>query len=114
MVGDVTGFLALDTTNELIVLSFRGASSIEAWIANLDFARVDSDLCDDCGVHKGFWESWLSVTEPLTAAVEKAISDYPSYKLVFTGHSAGSAVATIAASAFRNSGYEVDLVRLYS
>ncbi|KAK2756508.1 hypothetical protein FQN54_005401 [Arachnomyces sp. PD_36] len=109
MVGDVTGFLAVDSTNKLLVLSFRGASSTEAWIANLDFVRVDSDLCDDCGVHKGFWESWLSVVDPLTEAVEQATADHPDYSLVFTGHSAGAAVATIAASAFRNAGTEVDL-----
>lgn len=82
-------------------------------MANLDFARVDSDICEDCGVHKGFWESWLSVSEPLTEAVEKATTDNPDHKLVFTGHSAGSAVATIAAGVFRNAGYELDLVRLH-
>ncbi|KAJ5688803.1 hypothetical protein N7462_003195 [Penicillium macrosclerotiorum] len=108
--GDVAGFLAVDTTNELIVLSFRGSRSISTWIANLDFGLTDaSSLCDDCEAHSGFWKSWETVADDMTAQIESAQSSYPSYTLVLTGHSFGAAVAALGGTALRNAGYTLDL-----
>ncbi|KAL1630957.1 hypothetical protein SLS56_004631 [Neofusicoccum ribis] len=39
-VTDTTGFVAVDKTNSLIVVSFRGSRSIQNWIANFDFATT--------------------------------------------------------------------------
>jgi Predicted lipase len=111
--GDTTGFLAVDETNELIVLSFRGSSSLDNWIADLDFIKTDVDLCDGCEAHKGFWKSWESVADAVTAQIDSALSTYSGYTLVITGHSLGAAVATLAGTALRNSGYTLELVSLF-
>ncbi|OJJ35897.1 hypothetical protein ASPWEDRAFT_109605 [Aspergillus wentii DTO 134E9] len=108
--GDVTGFIAADETNKLLVLSFRGSSDIANWIADLDFGLTDgSDLCSGCKVHSGFWEAWGTVSDNITSIIESATAKYPNYELAFTGHSYGAALAAVAAVVFRNSGYTVQL-----
>ncbi|KAJ5901885.1 hypothetical protein N7495_002413 [Penicillium taxi] len=107
--GDVTGFLAVDTTNELIVLSFRGSRDISNWVANLDFVFSSSTLCDDCEVHSGFWKAWETVADNLTSYIDSASETYPSYQLIFTGHSYGAALAALGATSLRNNGYTIDL-----
>ncbi|KAF2090386.1 alpha/beta-hydrolase [Saccharata proteae CBS 121410] len=104
---DSTGFVAVDSTNELIVVSFRGSVSIANWIADFTFETVDSDLCDNCTVHKGFWESWTEVSDVVMSAVAAAAAANPSYGIVSVGHSLGAAVAAICAAELRNAGYTV-------
>ncbi|KAJ5524068.1 triacylglycerol lipase B [Penicillium frequentans] len=108
--GDSAGFIAVDETNELIVLSFRGSTDISNWIANLDFVfDDDAGLCTGCDVHSGFWKAWESVADDVTAELESALSTYSDYQLVVTGHSLGAALAALAGTALRNAGYSLDL-----
>ncbi|KAL1996643.1 hypothetical protein VTN49DRAFT_7508 [Thermomyces lanuginosus] len=108
--GDVTGLLALDNTNKLIVLSFRGSRSVENWIANLaaDLTEI-SDICSGCEGHVGFVTSWRSVADTIREQVQNAVNEHPDYRVVFTGHSLGGALATIAAAALRGNGYNIDV-----
>ncbi|KAA8642911.1 hypothetical protein EYZ11_009041 [Aspergillus tanneri] len=108
--GGVAGFLAADSTNKLLVLSFRGSRTIENWIANLDFLRVDvGNLCKGCEAHGGFYKAWQSVASDVTKQVNSAVEKYKGYKLVFTGHSYGAALASFAATELRNAGHTIDL-----
>jgi predicted lipase len=110
-VGGVTGFLALDTTNQQIVLSFRGSRTLENWIDDLAVLPTSiSNICSGCDAHLGFWESWQSVSDTITPHINTAVAQYPSYNLVITGHSLGAALATIAATALRVAGHKIDLV----
>ncbi|KAL6712673.1 hypothetical protein ACN47E_000550 [Coniothyrium glycines] len=106
---DVTGFVAVDHTNKLIVVSFRGSSSIDAWRTNLDFDTVSTDLCSGCTAHRGFWQSWLDAKDRVVPAVKQASASFPSYSVTVTGHSLGGAIASLAATSLRNSGYTVAL-----
>lgn len=109
--GDVTGLLALDHTNQLIVLAFRGSRSIENWITNFDFKLTEAtSLCANCQVHSGFLESWQSVSEKLTSELSTTVSAHSGYRIVFTGHSLGAALAALAAVELRNAGNTIDLV----
>ncbi|KAE8353429.1 Alpha/Beta hydrolase protein [Aspergillus coremiiformis] len=108
--GDPSGFLAVDETNKLIVLSFRGSSDLSNWIADLTFILTDdSNLCAGCEVHDGFWQAWSHIADTITPTVQSALSKYPDYTLVMTGHSYGAALAAIAATVFRNAGHSVEL-----
>ncbi|PCH06628.1 Lipase, class 3 [Penicillium occitanis (nom. inval.)] len=108
--GDATGYVAVDESNEYIILSFRGSSNLENWIANLDIPLIDvSSICSGCTVHEGFWDTWETVASDVTSQIESALSTYPNYTLVATGHSLGGALAAIAATVFRASGYTVQL-----
>ncbi|OJJ50407.1 hypothetical protein ASPZODRAFT_149736 [Penicilliopsis zonata CBS 506.65] len=108
--GDVAGFIAADSTNEVLVVSFRGTDDLENWIADLDVGQTAVDsLCTKCSVHSGFWSAWETVADTIIAKVEAAITTYPDYSVVFTGHSYGAALAAIGATVMRNAGYEITL-----
>ncbi|PKX96483.1 lipase family protein [Aspergillus novofumigatus IBT 16806] len=102
--GDVAGFLVADTTNKLLVVSFRGSRTIDTWLANLDFGLDSlSDVCSGCS-------SWEVVANALTTELNSALATYPGYTVVFTGHSFGAALATLGAATLRKAGIPVQLV----
>ena len=105
----MTGFVALDNTNKLIVISFRGSRSVRNWITNLVFPTTETTICADCKASTGFWKSWLEAEDGVRTAVTAAQAAHPDYKVVATGHSLGGALATLAAGALRANGTNVDL-----
>ncbi|CAG8109710.1 unnamed protein product [Penicillium olsonii] len=108
--GNVAGFFAVDKTNELLVLSFRGSRSVSTWIANINTGLTDvSSLCSGCEAHAGFWESWETVADDVASQLKSAQSTYPGYKVVVTGHSFGGAVAALASASLRNAGTSLEL-----
>ncbi|KAI9819807.1 MAG: hypothetical protein M1832_003882 [Thelocarpon impressellum] len=106
---DTTGFVAVDKTNRQIVMAIRGSQSVQNFVADVVFVGVPWNLCADCKVHKGFWLSWLELRSDITKAVNAAIEANPGFSVVFTGHSLGGAVATIAAADIRRAGTQVAL-----
>ncbi|KAF2465622.1 alpha/beta-hydrolase [Lindgomyces ingoldianus] len=106
---DTTGFVATDTTNKLIVISFRGSRSVRNWLANLDFPTTGTSICDGCDAATGFWNSWREAEAGVMKVVATARQQYPDFKVVATGHSLGGAVASLAAGVLRSQGVNVDL-----
>jgi hypothetical protein len=112
---NTAGFVAIDDTNQLIVVSFQGTSNIVHAFTDAAIVPISTTLCgtgdDECLIHGGFWNAWLDVEDVVTNAVIRASTAYPSYKLVATGHSFGGALAALAATSLRNRGLIVHLVR---
>lgn len=107
---DVTGFVATDTTNKLIVLSFRGSRSVRNWLTNVQFPVLPSSICTTCSASLGFWNSFLEAEKGgALSAIAEAQKQYPDYKVVATGHSLGGALAGLAAGVLRAQGTTVDL-----
>lgn len=98
---DVTGFLAVDETNRLIVLGIRGSHSTANWKINFNFPRGRTDLCDKCRIHRGYWKAWLGFRDTVRPQVLLLMKDYPDYRFAITGHSLGGALGTIAAGDLR-------------
>lgn len=73
------------------------------------FVLADCDLVADCGVHTGFYASWLEVADEVFAAVRAAKAANPSYSVAVAGYSLGGAVGTIAAAYLRRAGLPADL-----
>ena len=96
-----TGYIAIDETNKLVVLAFRGTQSFENWYRNLDFEWTHSDLCKKCKVHDGFWTQWTFMREDIIKNVRETHQKFPEHRLVATGHSLGGALATLAAAELR-------------
>ncbi|KAF2751911.1 alpha/beta-hydrolase [Sporormia fimetaria CBS 119925] len=106
---DVTGYVATDDTNRLIIVSFRGSHSLDNWITNLQLDLVQTDLCAGCTAHRGFWQSWLDSRKDVMGAIKRAVQTRPGYQIVATGHSLGGSIATLAAAQLRRDGYKVTL-----
>lgn len=84
-------------SQESIYIVFRGSSSIDDWINNLDSQLTTYPSCNDCEVHKGFYEAEQSVSAYIQENLLALLSDYPSYSVIVTGHSLGGAMATLTA-----------------
>ncbi|RDW56567.1 hypothetical protein BP6252_14095 [Coleophoma cylindrospora] len=99
---EVQGFLAIDTANSLIVISYMGTT-------NFDNIVADCDLVSGCKLHQGFQYAWEDVQMYTMDAIKAATAAYPSYAVVVTGHSLGGGVATIAAAYIRAAGIPADI-----
>ncbi|KAJ5782957.1 hypothetical protein N7457_004731 [Penicillium paradoxum] len=102
---DTTGYIAVDNTNEAVVLAFRGSYSVRNWIADVTFFHTNPHLCHGCLAELGFWTSWKLVRDDIMQQLKDAFSQNPGYELVIVGHSLGAAVATLAAADLRGKGY---------
>jgi hypothetical protein len=112
-----TGAYAMITMNhdlQAIFLSFRGTKSLKnaitdifVWYSESDwelhrpgFFSLDSGFSRDMKVHYGFEKLYLSVREQLQTPLNEYAKMYPEYSIIFTGHSLGAALATLAAVDF--------------
>jgi len=92
--GGSHAFLALDGKNKLAVLSFRGTDKDDASDLSDDFNALPQPWPAGGNVHSGFARALLDVWQGVDAALDQ-IGDY---ELLFTGHSLGAAMATLATS----------------
>lgn len=115
---NTTGFVAVDDTHKLIVISIQGTqakTNLASVLTDLQIDRVNTPLCgtanknDGCEVHMGFYNAALDVQATVTKAVAAAKAAHPDYKVVATGHSLGAAVSALLATMLRNAGTNVDL-----
>jgi hypothetical protein len=95
-----SGYVAAN--QECTVIAFRGSSfglgykeleeTVGHWLTNIDYGQLS---VGSCRIHGGFWKELEAFREPLSAALRK--HHVPSRPLFLTGHSAGAALATLAA-----------------
>ncbi|KAJ1402224.1 Alpha/Beta hydrolase protein, partial [Ochromonadaceae sp. CCMP2298] len=91
---DVQGYIGFNAAQSSIYVVFRGSTSIQDWMNNLDVVMTDYP-CSGCEVHKGFLKAQQSVLPFVTEKVTALLQKYPSYAVVVTGHSLGAAMATL-------------------
>lgn len=106
-----TGYIALDHTRQLIVLTFRtSVSENDLAIDKKSDTTPIEDICPGCWVHTGFWEYWQDVSKDVISQLAQASKAHPSYRIVVVGHSLGGGVATIAGTVLRKRGFKLDIV----
>jgi len=87
-------------------VAFRGTSSRQDMLTNLDVRRSGGHALEEDGdantdetavrIHNGFLRQFKAVEAPLIADLRRRSAEYR--RIVFTGHSLGGALATIAAT----------------
>ncbi|KAJ2845126.1 hypothetical protein IWW36_004915 [Coemansia brasiliensis] len=92
------GYIAHNDYTRIIVVAFRGSADAEDWIQDSEFAfdpwppHLQGSM-----VHHGFLSAYQSVAPNVTNIVTQLTARYPSYKVVFTGHSLGGAETVLCA-----------------
>jgi pimeloyl-ACP methyl ester carboxylesterase len=108
----VTGFVAIDTTHDEIVISFRGTESRRNLYVDLGYHLMPTDTCKGCEASHGFSLAWNDTRQAVFDVVDEIHKNItgPQKRIVTVGHSMGAAVAGLAASDLRQRGYVTDMV----
>lgn len=91
------GLLAIDENTKLAVLAFRGTDADDPADISDDLNAIPEDWQGGGKVHTGFADALLEIWNG-EQGVEAALNRLNGYRLLFTGHSLGAAMATLAAS----------------
>ena len=111
---DDTGYIAIDKMNKAIMVVFRGSVSEANWVADLQFFEKMTGWCKGCRAHRGFLGAWNEIKSKVAPAIDMQVKKYPNYRVVFTGHSLGAAIATLAAGDMRLSSAYRSAIELVS
>ena len=65
----VFGFTGFSRDRNMIILAFRGSANIKNWIANIRFVFKSYPDCEGCSIHKGFYNSYKSVSTEVKSQI---------------------------------------------
>ncbi|KAJ3327929.1 hypothetical protein HDU76_010874 [Blyttiomyces sp. JEL0837] len=109
IVGDsemgMQGYVAVNDDMKTIIVAYRGSTVLENWIADLSTLPKTVQFKSTRGtgttktmkIHSGFLNSYLSIEPQTIKALQPLLTQNPTYKITFTGHSLGAAVTVLAA-----------------
>jgi predicted lipase len=96
-INGIFGYVAYNSLDDQVVVTFRGSDNIANWISNIDFVQTTYKNVTDAKVHRGFYGSYEIVQPQLISAVKQLLASHPSASILVAGHSLGAALATFAA-----------------
>jgi hypothetical protein len=96
---DLQGYIGYIHSTKTIYITIRGSSSAKNWLDDFEIRLIPYNTFPECkcSVHRGFYNSALSVTNQTIETIQKLKQIYPSYSVVATGHSYGAATSQLLA-----------------
>lgn len=94
---DTQGVVGVMPSQSTIYVAYRGSTSIQDWLDNLDDLKTSYPYCDNCEVHKGFYKTEQAQYPLVKSYVADLLLKYPTYKVIISGHSLGAALSTLVA-----------------
>ncbi|KAJ1949980.1 hypothetical protein EC988_004558 [Linderina pennispora] len=99
VVGANVGYVAYKESTKEIIISFRGSQTLFDWITNADFGQdAWPSSVSGSKVHSGFLDAHKAQASTIQAKIAELVAKYPTFNIVFTGHSLGGALASIGAA----------------
>lgn len=106
---DTHGFVGYDSNENAVIAAFRGTDPlrVRSWMVDLESAvqvQYPYADCKGCQVAEGFYSAFAAIRNEAVSAVTKLVAQYPSARIMITGHSLGAAYATLLAMALLREG----------
>jgi alpha-beta hydrolase superfamily lysophospholipase len=83
--------MGYDSETNSIITSFRGTDNLVNLLSDADFIKFDYPGCENCQVHRGFYESYHSLSADVLSYLQRLKALYPEATVIVTGHSLGGA-----------------------
>ncbi|KAI9294281.1 alpha/beta-hydrolase [Neoconidiobolus thromboides FSU 785] len=95
-------YLAVDKNKEVVVLSFRGSSTLRNFIQDAKVFKDSIALNNkEYKVHRGFKQCTDSLLPLYIDRLKESLNKHKHYKLVVVGHSLGGAISVLSALMLR-------------
>ena len=87
--------------DEVLYVASRGTSSLEDAVHDMQIWRTKCKFLGGTSIHSGFLQQYVSIQCPLHEEIRKILDSHKVKSVVFTGHSLGGALSTIASLDFK-------------
>ena len=109
---DTTGYIGYLPSDKHIYVLFRGSSSLQNWISDLDALKTAYTTFPECNceVHKGFFDAEQQVASFVVDEVARLKSELTGYSVTVAGHSLGAALSHLMAMDIKKAGIDCNVI----
>lgn len=94
---ECSGRISYDEESRSIFVSFCGTKNFEDVKSDIYAIKKKCDFLNGKTVHSGFLSVYIQLSTQVKSEINKIFEKHKDAKIVFTGHSLGGAIATLAA-----------------